>query len=333
MRAVLPTSDPPAGRPLLGELPDPEPAPGEVLVAVRAAGLNRADLMQLRGQYPPPPGESDVPGLECAGEVVAPGEGVEGWAPGQRVMALVAGGGQGSLAAIPAGQLMALPDELSFAEGAAIPEAGLTAWTNLVAEGGLAAGETAMIKTVLISGANGGVGSFAVQLAASLGARVIAAGRTIERLEPLRDLGAAELVALDDRLPASVRAATGGRGADLALDLVAGEHLPRMLAALAPRGRLILVGLTAGRRADVDLMTILRQRLRLVGSVLRPRPRPEKAALVAAFAAFALPRLASGELRAVVDRVLPFDRAEEAYAALEAGGVNGKVVLSFEAAG
>lgn len=335
MRAVLPivldtvpsTTDPPDPRPRLGELPDPVPGPGEVLVAVKAAGLNRADLMQLRGNYPPPPGESEVPGLECAGEVVALGDGAGEWAPGQRVMALVAGGGQGSLAAVPAGQLMALPDALSFAEGAAIPEAGLTAWTNLVAEGGLRDGET-----VLISGANGGVGSFAVQLAAALGARVLAAGRDLGRLEPLRELGADELLLLDDDLPARAREATGGRGADLALDLVAGEHLPRMLGALAPRGRLILVGLTAGHRAEIDLSVVLRHRLRLVGSVLRPRPRPEKAALVAAFADFALPRLAAGELRAVIDRVFPFERAVEAYAALEEGGVNGKIIFSFEPA-
>lgn len=328
MRAVLPTANPPDPRPRLGELPDPVAGPGEVLVAVRAAGLNRADLLQLRGHYPPPPGESEVPGLECAGEVIAAGAGAGGWMPGQRVMALVAGGGQGELAAVPAGQLMALPDGLSFVEGGAIPEAGLTAWTNLVAEGGLEPGET-----VLISGANGGVGSFAVQLAAALGARVLAAGRDLERLEPLRGLGAAELLVLDDDLPARARAATGGRGVDLVLDLVAGDHLPRLLAALAPRGRLIMVGITAGRRAEVDLGLILRHRLRLIGSVLRPRPRPEKAALVTAFAGFALPRLAAGELRAVVDRVFPFERAAEAYAALEAGGVSGKIVLSFEPGG
>jgi len=324
MRAVLPTADPPDPCPRLGELPDPVPGPGEVLVAVRAAGLNRADLMQLCGHYPPPPGESEVPGLELAGEVVSAGEGVDRWEPGRRVMALVAGGGQGELAAVPAGQLMALPEGLSFVEGAAIPEAGLTAWTNLVAEGGLAAGET-----VLISGANGGVGTFTVQLAAELGARVLAAGRDLGRLEPLRDLGAAELVLLDDGLPARVRELTGGRGADLALDLVGGEHLPRLLAALTPSGRLVLVGLTAGSRAELDLRRILSLRLRLIGSALRTRFRSEKASLVAAFAEFALPRLADGRLRPVVDRVFRFERAAEAYAALEAGGVCGKIVLEF----
>jgi NADPH:quinone reductase-like Zn-dependent oxidoreductase len=219
---------------------------------------------------------------------------------------------------------MALPAGLSFAEGAAIPEAGLTAWTNLVVEGGLAAGET-----VLISGANGGVGTFMVQLAAALGARVLAAGRDLARLEPLRALGAAELLVLDNDLAARARELTGGRGADLALDLVGGEHLPRLLAALAPRGRLVLVGLTAGRRAELDLGLILGRRLRLVGSTLRPRPRPEKAALVAAFGEFALPRLADGRLRPVIDRVFPFAEVAAAYAALEAGGVFGKIVLDL----
>jgi putative PIG3 family NAD(P)H quinone oxidoreductase len=327
MRAVLPVTDPfDHPRPRLGDLPDPAAGPGEVLLAVRAAGLNRADLLQLRGLYPPPPGESEVPGLECAGVVETVGEEVAGWAPGDRAMALVAGGAHAERAAVPAGQLMPIPEGMSFVEAAAIPEAGLTAWTNLVAEGGLAAGEA-----VVISGANGGVGSFAVQLAHRLGARVIAAGRDRDRLAPLAGLGAAALVTLGDDLPEQVRAAAGGRGADLALDLVGGEHTPRLLAALAPRGRLVLVGVIAGPRAAIDLADLLRRRLRLVGSVLRSRPRPEKAGLVAAFADFALPRLADGRLRPVVDRVLPFERIDQAYAALAAGGVAGKVVVEMVA--
>ena len=326
MRAVLPVDDPSAPRPRLGELPDPRPAPGEVLVAVRAAGLNRADLMQLRGLYPPPPGESEVPGLECAGVVEASGGGAaaDRWRPGQRVMALVAGGGLGEKVAIPAGQLLPLPENLGFAAGAALPEAALTAWTNLVAEGGLRAGET-----VVVSGANGGVGSFAVQLAHELGARVVAAGRDPERLAPLRALGADELVALGDGLAERVRDLTAGAGADLVLDLVGGEHLPDLLAALALRGRLVLVGLMAGARAEVDLGLVLRRRLRLIGSVLRARSREEKARLVAAFGEFALPRLADGRLRAVVDRTFPFSRVEEAFAALERGGVTGKIVVEM----
>lgn len=326
MRAVLPATAAADPRPRLGELPDPVPGPGEVLVSVRAAGLNRADLLQLRGLYPAPPGESEVPGLELAGVVEALGasETAGAWRTGDRVMALVAGGGFGEKAAVPAGQLMALPDGCSLVEGAALPEAGLTAWTNLVAEGGLRAGET-----ILISGANGGIGTFAVQLARELGARVLAAGRDRERLAPLEALGADALLLLGPELPARVRELTGGRGADLVLDLVGGEHLPSLLAALAPRGRLVLVGLMAGRTAEVDLGAILSRRLRVIGSVLRPRPRDEKARLVAAFADFALPRLADGRLRPVVDRTFPFDRVEDAFAAFERGGVVGKIVVEM----
>lgn len=329
MRAVLPY-DPETGPgpPRLGTLPDPVAGPGELLVEVRAAGVNHAEPMQLAGRYPPPPGESEVPGLECAGVVAAVGAGVEGWAPGDRVMALLAGGGHAERVAVPAGQAMPIPEGLSFVEAAAVPESGLTAWTNLVAEGGLAAGEA-----VLITGATGGVGSFAVQLAAALGGRVIAAGRDRGRLAPLAGLGAEALVPLDDDLPEAVRRATGGRGADLVLDLVGGEHLPRLLAALAPQGRLVLVGLLAGARAEIDLARVLRRHLRIVGSTLRPRPREEKARLVAAFAAFALPRLADGRLRPLVDAVVPFADAAAAYRRLTEGGGLGKVVLAMEERG
>lgn len=175
----------------------------------------------------------------------------------------------------------------------------------------------------------GYIGNRLARAALAAGRRVRACARGVARLEPLRALGAAELLLLDDELPARVRELTGGRGADLVLDLVGGEHLPRLLAALAPRGRLVLVGLTAGRRAELDLGLILTRRLRLVGSVLRPRPRAEKAALVAAFAAFALPRLAAGRLRPLIDRVFPLAEVAAAYAALEAGGVVGKIVLDL----
>lgn len=326
MLAVLP-HDPARGQaPVLGELPDPRPGAGEVLVRVEATALNHADLLQLRGLYPPPPGESEVPGLECAGVVEEAGEGVEGWPAGRRVMALVAGGGHGERVAVPAGQLMPLPSRLSFVEGAAVPEVGLTAWTNLVTEGQLAAGET-----VVVTGAASGVGSFAVQLARELGARVLVAGRDRERLERLRELGAEECLPLGEELAAGVRRATGGRGADLVLDLVGGEWLSGNLAALAPRGRLVLVGLLAGSRAEIDLRALLSRRQRLIGSVLRARSRLEKARLVEAFAAFALPRLADGRLRPVIDRVLPFERIGEAYAALAAGGLFGKVVVEMDA--
>jgi len=321
VRAILPFErDRPT--PVVGELPDPVPAPGEVLVAVEAAGLNHADLHQLRGQYPPLAGESQVPGLECSG-LVLEGEKGSPWQPGTRVMALVGGGAHATRAAIPAGQLMPVPDNLSLIEGAAIPEAALTSWVNLVVEGGLQAGET-----VLVTGATGGMGSFAVQLARELGARVLAAGRDWKRLEMLRGFGVDEVCLEGANLAAQVREATHGRGVDLLLDFTAGPDINGHLAALAGRGRLVVVGAVGSRKGEVDLGLILGRRLRLIGSVLRARPRDEKARLTADFAAFALPRLRDGRLRPVVDRVLPLERAAEAYQALERGGAFGKIVLS-----
>ena len=219
MRAVLPWRAGSSPTPELEELPEPIPAAGEVLIAVRAAALNRADLLQLRGAYPPPAGESEIPGLEAAGEIVALGSGVEGWKAGEAVAALLAGGGLAERVAAPAGQLMPRPAGWSWEQAAALPEAALTAWTNLVVEGGLHAGET-----VLVTGATSGVGTFAVQLARELGARVFAAARERERLERLRPLGAEELIELGDGLPEAVRRATQGRGVDLVLDLVGGAR-------------------------------------------------------------------------------------------------------------
>ncbi|HZF14050.1 MAG TPA: zinc-binding dehydrogenase [Thermoanaerobaculia bacterium] len=332
MRAVLPPverdRDP---RPRLGDLPDPVPGSGEVVVAVEAAGLNHADLMQMQGFYPPPRGESPVPGLECAGRILELGEGVNPagpWQPGARVMALLGGGGHGERVAIPVGQLLPLPASFSYLQGAALPEAGLTAWTNLVAEGGLQAGET-----VLITGATGGMGTMFVQLAHALGARVLAAGRSRERLEPLSALGADGLLLLGNDLPERVREQNEGHGVDLVIDLVGGDGISTRLAALRERGRLVLVGLLAGRKVEVDLGDLLSRRLRLLGSVLRARPREEKARLVQGFADFALPRLADGRLRPLVDRVFPFEDVAGAYAALAEGGAAGKIVLAVGGAG
>lgn len=323
MRAVLPPENPRIPVPRVGDLPDPVPGPGEVLVAVEAAGLNHAEVLQIRGQYPPPPGESGVPGLECAGRVV--GREMPGlWQPGARVMALLGGGGHATLAAVPSGQLMPLPDNLSFEEGGAIPEAGLTAWTNLVAEGNLQPGEI-----VLVTGATGGMGSFAVQLARELGARVLASGRDPGRLQQLRDLGVEEICVAGSDLATQVREATGGRGVDLVFDLVGGPSINAHLGALRNGGRLVLIGLLGGSRVEVDLGTVLSRRLKIVGSVLRPRSRAEKAQLVEAFAAFALPRLRDGRLKPVVEKVIPFERAPEAYKALERGGTFGKIVLKM----
>jgi putative PIG3 family NAD(P)H quinone oxidoreductase len=324
MRAVQPETE--AGAPKVGDSPEPSVGAGEVRVRVVGAGLNRADLLQLRGQYPPPPGESALPGLELSGVIDQLGEGVVGWTLGQPVMALTAGGAQAELASVPVGQLLRPPFRLSLLEAAALPEVALTAWTNLVAEGGLVAGET-----VLITGAASGVGSFAVQLARELGARVLVAGRSRERLERLVPWGASACFELSEGLANEVRAATDGKGADLVLDLVGGEWLPRALASLAPRGRLVLVGLMAGREAKLDLGLVLSRRLRVIGSVLRSRSRAEKAELVAAFQAFAGERLEDGRLQPVIERIFPLEQAADAYAHLESGAGLGKVLLEVEA--
>lgn len=309
--------------PRVGDWPEPVAGPGEILVRVAAAGINRADLLQLRGLYPPPEGESLVPGLECAGTVEAMGAGAPGgWRRGDAVMALLAGGGQAELVAVPAGQLVPVPPTLAFSAAAALPEAALTAWTNLVAEAALRTGET-----VLVTGAASGVGTFAVQLARQLGARVLAAGRSPERLERLRDLGAEVLLPLAPDLGERLLEATAGRGVDVVLDLVGGPHLGAALPGVAAGGRWVVVGLLAGRQATVDLSLLLRRRIRLIGSVLRPRSRAEKSELVAGFARFAADRLADGRLRPVLDAILPFDSAAEAYRRLEENRAFGKVVL------
>ncbi|HVS12534.1 MAG TPA: NAD(P)H-quinone oxidoreductase [Thermoanaerobaculia bacterium] len=309
----------------LVELPDPAPGPGEVAIAVAASALNRADLLQMRGLYPPPPGESTVPGLECAGTIAEVGEGVSAWKRGDRVMALLAGGGHSTRVVAPEGQLMAVPPGRSMAEAAALPEVAITAWTNLVYEGRLHAGQT-----VLITGAASGVGCFAVPLAKALGARVVVAGRDRARLERLRPLGADFAVELGDGFAERVRAEVEG-GVDLVLDLVGGEHLDRALGALRDRGTLVLVGVLAGASAPVDLGQILRRRLRIVGSVLRARSRAEKAGLVTSFAELAAERWATGELPSSIDRTFPFERVADAYAAMATGGHLGKLVLEMNA--
>jgi putative PIG3 family NAD(P)H quinone oxidoreductase len=326
MRAVEPFAGDAGSpmRPRLVELPEPSPGPGELLVEVRATALNRADLLQMRGLYPPPAGESAVPGLECAGVVVATGTDTTRYRPGDRVMALLAGGGHATLVVVPESQAMPIPDGLGFVEAAAVPEVALTSWTNLVYEGRLERGQS-----VLITAAASGVGSFAVQVARELGARVIAAGRSLARLERLRALGADELVELGPGLAERVRSHSGGAGVDLVVDLVGGAGFAELPGCTRDRGRIVLVGVLDGTLATIDLGQVLRRRLRIVGSVLRGRSRAEKAGLVASFSDFGLDRLADGRLRPVVDAVLPFDEVADAYRRMEAGGVLGKLVLEM----
>lgn len=326
MLAVRPTTSETAKdrSPALVQVADPQPGPGEVLIAIRASAVNRADLLQVRGQYPPLPDESAIPGLECAGRIEALGPETYGFKVGDRVMALLAGGGHAEKVAAPIGQLMPIPDNLSFEAAAALPEAAITAWTNLVAEAKLEPGQS-----VLVVAAVSGIGTFAVQLARELGAKVFAAGRDRERLEQLRPLGVADWVLIDDQLAKNVRAANDGRGVDVVLDMAAGPELGQRLHAVRTGGRYVVIGTLAGRKAEIDLSDLLRRRLRLIGSVLRARSREEKSRLVADFYRFAAERLRDGRLAPLVDRVYPLESIAEAYAMLEHGGVFGKLVISM----
>lgn len=330
MQAVAPCSRSPASTPTIErvELADPTPGPADLLLEVRASALNQADLLQMRGLYPPPSGVTEVPGLECSGEVIGLGSEVRGFSLGDRVMALLSGGGHATRVAVPANQAMALPAGWSFIEGAALPEVALTSWTNLVYEGRLARGQT-----VLITAAASGVGTFAVQLARFRGARVLVAGRSVERLERLRSLGADACFELGNEMAARVMEVTEGRGVDLVLELVGGATLEGSLATLRERGCLVLVGLLGGARAEIDLGTVLRRRLVLRGSVLRGRTASEKAGLVASFQKEVGAALARRELEAVIDRVIPFREVDRAYQELASGGVFGKIVVEMSEPG
>jgi putative PIG3 family NAD(P)H quinone oxidoreductase len=303
------------------DAPDPQPGQDELLVRVHATAVNRADLLQRRGGYAPPPGASPILGLELAGEVLAPaGE----WRAGDRVMAVVTGGGYAELAAVPAGMAMRIPERYSFQQAAAIPEAFLTAYLNLFTLGRLQPGETALIH----AGASG-VGAAAIQLARAAGARAIATAGSDEKLTLCRELGADPAInyktePFQDR----VAAATGGRGADVVLDFVGAPYWEANMAALAQRGRLMLIGFLGGARGQLDLGAIMGKSLTVAGTTLRRTPLPQKIALTQAFAEFALPRFERGELRPVIDRVVPIAQVAEAHQTLEANSNAGKVILS-----
>ncbi len=299
------------------DAPDPEPQPDEVLIEVAATSVNRADLLQRQGSYPPPPGASPLLGLEAAG-VVRRGAG--SWRAGDRVMALLAGGGYAELCAAPAAHLLPVPAAVGLPDAGALPEVFLTAYLNLVRLGGLRAGER-----VLVHGGSGGVGTAAIQLATQLGAEVWTTASEA-KLERCRALGAVR--AIDYRAEDFAALARAAGGVHLILDVMGAKYLEANLRALASDGRLVVIGLQGGRRAELDLMRLLSARLQVVGSTLRALPSERKAALIAAFRREVWPALDSGALRVVVDRRLPLARADEAHRVLAAGEVFGKVVLT-----
>ncbi|HKQ62579.1 MAG TPA: NAD(P)H-quinone oxidoreductase [Candidatus Polarisedimenticolaceae bacterium] len=310
----------------LRSVPDPVPGAEELLVAVRASALNRADLLQRRGLYPAPPdAPPDVPGLEFAGTVSLCGERVRGWRPGDRVMGLLPGGGHAERVAVHERLCLAVPPALGWEEAAAIPEAFLTAYDALFRQGELAAGEV-----VLLHAAASGVGTAALQLAAVAGARVIALSRTADKRARLERLGAHRVLAPDGAdLIEAIRLAAGGSGVDLVLDMVGAPTWRGNLEVLRECGRLVVIGLLGGATVELDLARLMRRRLRLIGSVLRSRPVEQKIVLVQEFARCVLPLFAAGRLRAIVDRALPLERAAEAHALLERNATFGKVVLTI----
>lgn len=309
----------------IGEI---DPGPGEVLVAVRATAVNRADLLQAQGQYPPPPGASEILGLEVSGVVRAVSEDVTDWAAGDRVMALLPGGGYAERATVPAGLLMRLPENWSYAQGAAVPEAWLTAFLNLFIEGRLAAGESALIH----AGASG-VGTAAIQMARTAGAEVYATAGSVQKLEACRRLGA--VLAVDYKrqdFAVEIKAHSGGRGVDLILDPVGAAYLSRNLDVLAAGGRLVTIGVMGGRRAEIDLGRVLGRSLHLIGSRLRHRPVDEKIRITRQFEGRFWPLLADGRLTPVIDRVFPVTEAEAAHAYVRENRNIGKVILEVPGA-
>ncbi len=307
----------------LREVPSPVPSRGEVRVRVRATAVNRADLLQRMGAYPAPPGvPADIPGLELAGEVDALGEGVERLAVGDRVFGLVGGGAYAEHVVAHERTLAHIPEAMSFADAAAVPEAFITAYDAMVTQARLGAGEW-----VLVPAAGSGVGTAAIQIAAAIGARAVGTARSERKLEQARALGLqVGVVAAGGRFAEEVKKATGG--VHVVLELVGGPYLAEDLACVRPRGRIVLVGLMAGARVDLDLALVLGKRLEVRGTMLRARPLEEKIDAARVFEEHVVPLFASGRLRAVVDRVMPLAEAAGAHALLGSNETFGKVVLS-----
>ena len=327
MRAIVTTE--PGGPEVLtvAELPDPVPGPGEVVIDVAATAVNRADVLQRKGFYPPPPGASDVIGLECSGTVAATGEGVARWQVGDEVCALLAGGGYAEKVLVPEGQVMAVPTGpagVDLVTAAALPEVACTVWSNVFLVAGLRPDET-----LLVHGGAGGIGTFAIQVAHEVGARVLTTAGSAAKLDVCRELGAD--VGIDYReqdFVAEVKEATAGRGADVILDNMGASYLARNVDALAPEGRLVVIGMQGGVKAELDLSVLLRKRAAVIATTLRSRPPENKAVICAAVEDHVWPMVAAGSVRPIVHASFPLEQAAEAHRALDDGTHVGKVLLT-----
>ena len=304
--------------------PVPAPGAGEILVKVEAAGVNRPDVMQRQGLYPPPPGASDIPGLEIAGTVAALGDGASRWKLGDRVMALVSGGGYAQYCA--AHETHALPlANLSAVEGAAIPETFFTVWHNVFDRGGLKAGET-----LLVHGGTSGIGTAAIQLAKAFGARVITTAGSAEKCEAARKLGADVAVNYNtEDFVKATKEATGGKGAEVILDMVGGDYIERNYEAACVEGRIVQIAFQGSPKATVDFRRIMLKRLHHTGSTLRARSIPDKAKIAAAIADKVLPLIAAGKIKPIIDSTFPLAEAAKAHARMESSTHIGKIVLTI----
>jgi putative PIG3 family NAD(P)H quinone oxidoreductase len=305
------------------EVPDPQPGPGDVVIDVAAAGVNRADMMQRQGHYPPPRDASVYPGLECSGTIAAVGRDVTGWRPGDQVCALLAGGGYAEQVVVPAGQLLPVPGTTSLIEAAALPETACTVYSSVFLGAHLTGGET-----LLIHGGGSGIGTMAIQLAKQAGVTVAVTAGSAEKLDACGKLGADIMINYrEEDFVASLMEATHGRGADVILDIVGAAYLARNIAALAPDGRIANIGMQQGRKAELDFGALMAKRGVIMSTSLRARPAAQKAQIVAAVRENVWPLVEAGAVRPIIDRELPIAQAAEAHRVMTASTHLGKILL------
>jgi putative PIG3 family NAD(P)H quinone oxidoreductase len=311
---------------VLVDRPLPSMGADEVLVRVAAAGVNRPDMLQRQGRYPPPPGVTDIPGLEIAGTIDAVGANVTAWRPGDHVCALVSGGGYAEFCAVPAPQCLPAPRGMTVTQAAAIPETTFTVWTNVFERGRLSAGES-----MLIHGGSSGIGTTAIQLARAAGARVFVTAGSADKCSACESLGAEKAINYRETdFVAAIKQVTDGRGVDVVLDMVAGDYMQRNIEVLAMDGRLVMIGRQGGVKSEIDVMPILRKRLILTGSTLRMRSVEEKGALARAVHQHVWPLFESGTIRVIVHQTFPLHDAAAAHRLMESGAHVGKIVLQVQ---